>query len=184
MDIARMLNVTILACLLILTGCFGLFDDGDVIDDADGESTPDDEETSEGSGSGSTTIVNNHYYNTTYYNNTSATPVMNTYPSVQSVIGNGTASFNTSAGEYVELLSAWRGYSWGAYWYSLAPHGSLSTGTVSFSCNTISGTTLATSWEESDSFLPSDGGPCNYSFTAPASNGAEMSINIIYRVWS
>jgi hypothetical protein len=42
MEIAKMLNTTILACLLILTGCLGLFDDDDVIDDADGESTPDD----------------------------------------------------------------------------------------------------------------------------------------------
>lgn len=55
MDIARMLNVTILACLLILTGCLGLFDDDDVIDGADGEDTD----------SGSTTVVNNYYNNTT-----------------------------------------------------------------------------------------------------------------------
>ena len=40
MDIAKMLNVTILACLLILTGCFGLGAvDDDVIDDADGADT-------------------------------------------------------------------------------------------------------------------------------------------------
>ena len=39
MDIAKMLNVTILACLLILTGCFGLgATDDDVIDDAEGGS--------------------------------------------------------------------------------------------------------------------------------------------------
>jgi hypothetical protein len=65
-----MLNVTILACLLILTGCFGLgsSDDG-VIEDAEGESTPDDEEISEGSGNVSTTVVNNYYNNTTVVNN-------------------------------------------------------------------------------------------------------------------
>ena len=37
-----MLNVTILACLLILTGCFGFFGDDDVIEDAEGENTPGD----------------------------------------------------------------------------------------------------------------------------------------------
>jgi hypothetical protein len=44
MEIAKMLNTTILACLLILTGCLGLGDD-DVIDDADADD-------------GSTTIMN------------------------------------------------------------------------------------------------------------------------------
>jgi hypothetical protein len=39
MEIAKMLNTTILACLLILTGCLGLFDDDDVIDDAEGGTT-------------------------------------------------------------------------------------------------------------------------------------------------
>jgi hypothetical protein len=39
MEIAKMLNVTILACLLILTGCFGLGTTDDVIDDANGQQT-------------------------------------------------------------------------------------------------------------------------------------------------
>jgi len=47
MELVKMLNVTILACLLILTGCFGFFGDDDVIEDAEGEDT----------GSGSTTVA-------------------------------------------------------------------------------------------------------------------------------
>jgi hypothetical protein len=77
MEIAKMLNTTILACLLILTGCLGLGTDGDVIDDAQGDDGHDD--------SGSTTI-------------------MNAYPPVQSTImGNG--SITVAAGEYVEILN-------------------------------------------------------------------------------
>jgi len=60
-----MLNTTILACLLILTGCLGLFDDDDVIDDADAQGDDTD--------SGSTTVENNYYNNTTASAGTSPT---------------------------------------------------------------------------------------------------------------
>jgi hypothetical protein len=172
MEIAKMLNTTILACLLILTGCLGLFDDDDVIDDADAQGDDTD--------SGSTTVVNNYYYNSTSYNNTSATPIVNTYPSVQSLVGNKTASINTSAGEYVELIGVWTnqcydgGCAWRDTWGDV--------NTVSISCNTLSGYSTSHSRgdieEDSDLFLPSDGGPCNYEFLS------SYKFNIIYRVWS
>ena len=83
MELAKMLNVTILACLLILTGCFGLGAvDDDVIDDAEGQDT----------GSGSTTIVN-------------------AYPQVQSFQMNETISL--SQGESLELLTVYHGSVYG-----------------------------------------------------------------------
>ena len=46
MNLVRTLNVITLSLLLILTGCFGLIDDeDDPIDDAEGQSTPDEDDT-------------------------------------------------------------------------------------------------------------------------------------------
>jgi hypothetical protein len=110
MDIARMLNVTILACLLILTGCFGLFDDGDVIDDAEGDDTD----------SGSTTVVNN------YYNNTST--ASGTPPTVQIMGGDGWGYdaepipiFNSSTGD----LEGYTGYYTSIYYAMLDVDGTI-----------------------------------------------------------
>ena len=72
-----MLNVTILACLLILTGCLG-FNDDDVIDDAQGDDTD----------SGSTTI-------------------MNAYPPVQHYNGIGNGTLTVPAGSTIEVLEIW-----------------------------------------------------------------------------
>jgi len=105
-----MLNVTILACLLILTGCFGLFDDGDVIDDAEGDDTD----------SGSTTVVNNHYNNTS---TASGTP-----PTVQIMGGDGWGYdaepiplFNSTTGD----LEGYTGYYTSIYYAMLDVDGTI-----------------------------------------------------------
>ena len=193
MDIARMLNVTILACLLILTGCFGLFDDGDVIDDAEGDDGHD-EETSEGSENVSTTVVNNYHYD-----NTTST-VVSTFPSLQSMVGNGTIS--TSAGDYLELNQVWYqtcrkvGFNtstqteiidceWQDYTISE------DTLAMEFNCTIIHGfgVNIGANGSDGGELLPSDGTACDYSFTIQTDPHSHLfgwigNYNIIYRVWS
>jgi hypothetical protein len=93
MDYLRTFNVTILACLLILSGCLG--------------STIDDTEAAEGDDSnsdGTTTVINN------YYNNTTTT--IEETPEYISQIGNGTSIDETlivivqDSGEAIHLLRA------------------------------------------------------------------------------
>jgi hypothetical protein len=154
MDIARMLNVTILACLLILTGCFG-FNDDDVIDDAQGDDAD----------SGSTTVVNNYYNNTTVVEST--TPLHHQF-------SNGTIVITTNPNEVVEVISldavrpsgsfspsmmtTYYSESWTSTWNAL----------VNINCSMIDDnasigliTTGAGAYATSDT-LPSDGGMCIY----------------------
>ena len=93
MDYLRTFNVTILACLLILSGCLG--------------STIDDTEAAEGDDStsdGTTTVINNYYNNTT-------TTIEDTTEYI-SQIGNGTSNSETlvlivqDSGEAIHLLRA------------------------------------------------------------------------------
>ena len=89
-----MLNVTILACLLILTGCLGLFDDDDVIDDADADD-------------GSTTIMNAYppvqHYNA-IGNGTLTVPAGSTMEVLE--IWTGIRGVNRPVNqEYLEMLS-------------------------------------------------------------------------------
>jgi len=102
MDYLRTFNVTILACLLILSGCLG--------------STIDDTEAAEGDDStsdGTTTVINNYYNNTTTivheYNNT--TTVVQETPDVMVAMGNGTNGegtiiINQAAGETIFINQA------------------------------------------------------------------------------
>jgi len=99
MDIAKMLNVTILACLLILTGCFGLgaVPDDDVIDDADAED-------SEGGGT--------------------ATTAVGTAPAVQLTqvtIPEPIAVYNSSTG----ALESYSGHIFSVYWAMMDVDGSI-----------------------------------------------------------
>ena len=104
-----MLNVTILACLLILTGCFGLGAvDDDVIDDAEGEDT-------------GTTVVNN------YYNNTTTVPI-DMPPTVQIMGGLGInyevepiPLYNTTTGD----LEGYTGYYTSIYYAMLDVDGTI-----------------------------------------------------------
>jgi len=148
MDIAKMLNVTILACLLILTGCFGLgATDDDVIDDAEGQDT----------GSGTTTVVN-------------------TYPPVQALRGNGT--IHVDVGEYVELLSV--------YIHSPTSHLLLQANGVYLeaNCTTIQESVYATTLNQNHVYLPSDGSACTYDFASTIASPDSHPESIIYRVWS
>ena len=159
-----MLNTTILACLLILTGCLGLGDD-DVIDDAQGDDGHDD--------SGSTTVVNS-------------------FPQVQSMVDNGTIT--TSAGETLEIVEVWveacNVGSTYCRWYATPSYDDTMV-FYSFNCSTISSSPNMDYHDtfNSDQFLPTDGGSCEYNFwKGPYGDQDDdwsvNQFNILYRVWS
>ena len=141
MDIAKMLNVTILACLLILTGCFGLgATDDDVIDDAEGED-------SEGGGT--------------------ATTAAGTAPAVQLTqvsFPEPIPVYNSSTG----ALESYSGHIFAVYWAMMDVDGSIASagfdidldGTIDVSVSTTKGVTnlsVPTSqWVSTSSVTPSN----------------------------
>jgi len=162
MEALRGLYMGVLAALLILAGCLG----GGVIDDTEGQ----------GSGTTTeTTTVNNYHH---YYNNT--TYVVHEEPELRLItnLPGEDLYLNTSAGEAIHLVQHWTGEvsndpSW-KYWDEYIR--------LEWTCGTSGGISDYGLAFESQGFLPTDGGACNYRFYQPDNPTAAWQTAVLYQI--